>query len=598
MTIPYRSQWDPDATLTRQDCGPACVAMVLQDEGQIVPINTITAELMGPGETGTTAFDLQSSLEKRGVPTEVWRGTSQPTSPAICLVKYSGFKRENVQDKKFMGWHWLILLSIGPDKVVVHDPDWWDPRRDEGSNKVYSRAEWDAAFIPYGVSKIALTWEMKESTVPVQATYGIVNSDPWVRIRDQATTASAILGFLPDKSRIRIVGTTLDALKRPWYRFQVDAPANPVFNDEELKVEKTVPFLGWVAGWLVKIETVTPPPPPPPPPIQAPWLGVNVIASKDALFDSEAKGNKLFFGIDMEYELRGIKQRHPDAVVINRRWIPGSTKPTSGQQLADMIGGQDDGTWYETLNEYDNLSGGTPEQLRERIRVELECCDIQRKRGVLTMMGGYPMGCPDWTQPWVIELMKQYASRYNSDPGVAFSYHPYSPSILRTDPTKPSGTAIRTAIMGQPQMVTGPVGRMGHIATYERQTLWDFAKSSALAGGSIGGPMDEWFEGRWRWLFWKAGFNPKLRKIYGTEGGLDEGGVGGFPAHNATDEQFVYWCEAHQNYQSSPITVNGIVYPSPYAGTAIFTYSKLQNEKWRGFDITLQVPILVRRGWR
>lgn len=134
--IPYRSQWDADANQRRNDCGPACVAMVLQAFGQYVDINTLS--LIDVGDDGTTAAELIALLARRGIEA---KQTGTPTAPAICLVKYSGFKRAGVQDVNFTGWHWLILLGGDEGGVITHDPDWWGVRRSEGAAQNHHKRE-------------------------------------------------------------------------------------------------------------------------------------------------------------------------------------------------------------------------------------------------------------------------------------------------------------------------------------------------------------------------------------------------------------------------------------------------------------------------
>lgn len=158
MTDPvYRSQWDPDGSQRINDCGPACVAMVLDAFGRHETINAISAEIE-PTDTGTTSDQLAGALLRRGVNAMVWTGTGYPTLPAICLVRYDGFNRDSVQDIAFRGWHWLVLLGINELTAIVHDPDYAGSRRAEGDYKRYGRGEFDRAFIPYGASKIAVVW--------------------------------------------------------------------------------------------------------------------------------------------------------------------------------------------------------------------------------------------------------------------------------------------------------------------------------------------------------------------------------------------------------------------------------------------------------
>lgn len=159
MNYAFRSQWDADANQKREDCGPACVASVLDAFGKHVAINDISALIMPGQDVGTDAASLAVALNHYGVAPQLWIGTSYPAPPYIALVHYAGFDRANVQDAAFMGWHWLLVLSLNDLTAVVHDPDYWGARRNEGSLKRYSRAEFDRAFIPYGATKIAVKWQ-------------------------------------------------------------------------------------------------------------------------------------------------------------------------------------------------------------------------------------------------------------------------------------------------------------------------------------------------------------------------------------------------------------------------------------------------------
>jgi hypothetical protein len=148
-TIPYRSQWDTDATNRSSDCGQTCVAMLAQWKGINVKVRDLKIQSSSKGTT--TPQDLVKNFTSIGMKAkilEVAMGQNMQM-PAICLIWYGGLKRTSVQDTRFRGWHWLLLLEQNADYVVTHDPDWFDKRRDEGAFKRYTIAEWNAAFIPY-----------------------------------------------------------------------------------------------------------------------------------------------------------------------------------------------------------------------------------------------------------------------------------------------------------------------------------------------------------------------------------------------------------------------------------------------------------------
>lgn len=150
--IPYRSQWDVDANNRNDDCGQTCVAMLAEWRGVNVRVNDLPFQSVPAGDT--TATDLVRNLGSDAVKlpahiVPVAMGDNPPLA-SICLIWYGGLRRSSVQDVGYVGWHWVVLIDEQANHVIVHDPDFWGDRRDEGSCKQYSREEWDMAFIPYG----------------------------------------------------------------------------------------------------------------------------------------------------------------------------------------------------------------------------------------------------------------------------------------------------------------------------------------------------------------------------------------------------------------------------------------------------------------
>jgi hypothetical protein len=106
----------------------------------------------------------------------------------------------------------------------------------------------------------------------------------------------------------------------------------------------------------------------------------------------------------------------------------------------------------------------------------------------------------------------------------------------------------------------------------------------------------EWFETRWHFYFTRCGFNPASpSRIVSAETGLDEGGVGGFAAHNATNQDVVSWINRYLAISNAPITVCGTQYPSPFAGASIFQYG--DSIAWAGYDMARYLSSLKDYIW-
>ena len=293
---------------------------------------------------------------------------------------------------------------------------------------------------------------------------------------------------------------------------------------------------------LTATVTVTPAPQP-----ALHHLGVNVIHQCDEAKVLSGKGCRAFVVMDHPDVCEQIKAAHPDAVVVNRRW---TTDPLNGQQWWDRFGAScGTGVINEIYNEADVFGYGNLAQIRQRIDNEMKFYEVARSRGALVAFGAFSVGTPEFADDNpntkdIIEQCKRYAVKYNSDPGCYLTLHNYSPS-------------------------------MSHIDN-DADLLW--------------------YERRWEFFFTRCGFDPTKRKIIVTETGVDEGGVGGFPAHKATAQQFVHWCDRYQQIIKRPVVVNGASYPSPVIASMIFCVTN--GREWQGHDVSAWKAELAQvAGW-
>jgi uncharacterized protein YvpB len=164
LDVPYRSQWDDDATQSRTDCGPACLAMVLGYYGVQVSIDALlSATGAAPGQyvsfgqlqrvarpfDVTFAYGAKNSLEdlKRWV---------DEGKPAIALVRYSFWSqiepRVSTQDP-FTGPHFVVVVGYGDGNIFINDPNYWPPRREEGHGKAWSEELFNRAWSNAGTAR-------------------------------------------------------------------------------------------------------------------------------------------------------------------------------------------------------------------------------------------------------------------------------------------------------------------------------------------------------------------------------------------------------------------------------------------------------------
>jgi hypothetical protein len=240
----YRSQWDADASGRVNDCGPACVAMVLDRFGEHVTIDAISNVVMPGQDVGSATWDLVHALRSATskVNASQWIGTANafPALPAICLVKYSGFARSSVWDVGFFGWHWLLLLKLNEAGVVCHDPNYTGSRRNEGAYKRYSRQEFDAAFQVYDTTRVAITWhEEPDALAPISVQ---VHADGYARVRSGPSTSDAILGTLPTGTHLQTCGN-----RDGWAIVELSAGGAPMCAEGDAGA----PVTGYVFGELL-----------------------------------------------------------------------------------------------------------------------------------------------------------------------------------------------------------------------------------------------------------------------------------------------------------------------------------------------------------
>jgi hypothetical protein len=153
LAVPYRSQWDSDGSDFASDCGPACVAMVLEHYDVRIDINQIAREAgMVAGRPFTLPVELIRAAQLHGVTlarrlpcvisdlaVELDAGR-----PVIVLIHYGSII--NRQDANYTKGHWVVVVGVDRDTVYIHDPNWRGLVRDNGRALAVSRAVFDEAW--------------------------------------------------------------------------------------------------------------------------------------------------------------------------------------------------------------------------------------------------------------------------------------------------------------------------------------------------------------------------------------------------------------------------------------------------------------------
>ncbi len=285
-----------------------------------------------------------------------------------------------------------------------------------------------------------------------------------------------------------------------------------------------------------------------PPPAPAVKIGLSVIYNADAAFKAANLGCR-FFSIVGNVELgTQLKDAFPDATVMVRPYLDiHGNLPSFDYIMGKLNGALDPRLIYTGLNESEQLDTSV-DSLRRRAAFDIEMAHrIKAASGAVYAAGSFSMGTPDFTRTDICDALRTYyAPAYNS--GLFWlDHHLYSPN-------------------------------MQHIYREDIQTpIWNGQKQVVVE--------TEWFETRWHFYFTRCGFDPKSpSRIVCSETGVDEGSVGGFAAHNATEQDVVSWCRRLTQLAGAPLLLNGNTFNSPFAGGAIFAIGDPIN--WAGYDMT------------
>lgn len=236
--------------------------------------------------------------------------------------------------------------------------------------------------------------------------------------------------------------------------------------------------------------------------------------------------------------------------------------------------------------------------------------------------GGAPMGCYDWTDEETrIEFGNAYRGMYNnqtldgSPGGIPFEWwfdgHCYVPNAtwlydsrvvptvaLADDPDANLGTVLWE---DNNTLNTKVHARSGMVMTWLTPGPFGTQNYALPPTSRVIHPWD-WYLTRSNFLFWEEMgilFDPRIRRVWASEGLFDEGGIGGGRAHGYssifTHKQILRMMEI----LAMPIVVNGKNYEQPHRGFTIFTSAK-SDAKWSngfGIDYVLSDPAVDVTKW-
>ncbi len=168
VDLPIAPQVGAGADQQRNDCGPACVRMALDYLGLApgVSIDALSSQI-DQADDGTLPQELVALAASHGASAFVMNLApgQLPEPPVIALVRYSGFERDRVQDKRYwdlsaqnpalMHWAWWLgTVTIDGRLMSV----WNDPlfAGRAGKAVLHPMDAFERAYVPYGASRVAI----------------------------------------------------------------------------------------------------------------------------------------------------------------------------------------------------------------------------------------------------------------------------------------------------------------------------------------------------------------------------------------------------------------------------------------------------------
>lgn len=151
LEVAFKSQWDQDAGRSNNDCGPASIAMILNFYGE--KLTTDAVHVLTEAGSGLIGFNhLLKAISALGYKGErlarqspsVIKSYLDMNIPVIVLVKYGSL--ESVQDKKFKGGHFFVVVGYRDDGYFVNDPNFKDDLRSHGDHHFYTKEEFERAW--------------------------------------------------------------------------------------------------------------------------------------------------------------------------------------------------------------------------------------------------------------------------------------------------------------------------------------------------------------------------------------------------------------------------------------------------------------------
>lgn len=177
LNVPIVSQWGIGANARTNDCGVACVAMLLEwyaKRGSLTVDQLALETTLDSSDTGLMPAQLVTLAARHGLPLasqsvtlDMIRNEINASRPVIALIKYSYILGR--LDSGFGGGHFVLVIGHDPDHFVLNDPDDWTSGLTHGHDFYCPVNQLDLAMEAYGNQAVFVRPDLMSNADQIKA---------------------------------------------------------------------------------------------------------------------------------------------------------------------------------------------------------------------------------------------------------------------------------------------------------------------------------------------------------------------------------------------------------------------------------------------
>jgi hypothetical protein len=253
LPVPYYSQEAADAKYAGNDCGPACIKMILEWAGKgTFTVDQLAREAGLPRlGGGLSCFELARLANLYGLSMHAQKITSlfdiraelDAGRPVVALIAYRFISERQNQADRIPGndGHFIVVVGNAGAMFIINDPDWYGAQRETGHNLSILGSELQAGLAAYGNQCVFLEEAMAtdsqlqairkqaadlltsidaalaapQPTPAPQPKAMVVNTDS-LNVRDMPTVNGKVLGTIPHGTTVNVIDNQSVADGHSW----------------------------------------------------------------------------------------------------------------------------------------------------------------------------------------------------------------------------------------------------------------------------------------------------------------------------------------------------------------------------------------------